>query len=85
MQILKMKKSSSYAQCINEALVPMGLRAIGDLDLSMFWSLGQTGLRTRGPIEALGHMAYMEFSTFGVLCSFTMPCYSINRDIHIKA
>ena len=35
----------------------------------MFWSLGQTSLRTVGtkrPFEALGHMAYMGFSTFGV-------------------
>ena len=64
----------------------MGLRAfgaIGDLGLGMFWSLGQTGLRmigTKGPFEALGQMAYTGFSTFGVLCTFTMPYYSINRD-----
>ena len=64
----------------------MGLRAfgeIGDLGLSMFWSLGQTGLKTvgtKGPFEALGHMAYMGFSAFGVLRTFTMPYYSINRD-----
>ena len=38
----------------------MGLRAFGavwNLGLSMFWSLGQTGLRTigtKGPFEALG-------------------------------
>ena len=49
------------------------------------WSLGQTSLRTvgtKGPFEALEHMAYMGFSTFGVLyiCTFTMPYYSINRD-----
>ena len=61
----------------------MDLRAYGaieDLGLSMFWSLGQTGLRTvgtKGPLEALGHMAYMGFSTFGVLCTFTKPYYSI--------
>ena len=44
--------------------------AIGKMGLSLFWSLGQTGLRTIGtkwPFEALGHMAYMGFSTFGVL------------------
>ena len=56
----------------------MGLRAfgaIGDLGLSMFWSLGQTGPRmvgTKGPFEAQGHMAYMGFSTFGVPL-FTIP------------
>ena len=50
----------------------MGLRAfgaIGDMGHSMCWSLGQTGLRTvrtKGPFEALGHMVYMGFSTFGV-------------------
>ena len=65
---------------------PMGLRAygaIGDLGLSMFWSLEQTGHRTvgtKGLLEALGHMAYMGFRTFGVLCTFTMPYYAINRD-----
>ena len=50
--------------------------AVGDLGLSMFWSLGQTGLRmvgTKGSFEALGQMVYMGFSTFGVLCTFTMP------------
>ena len=59
--------------CINGALGPMCFRAfgaVGDLGLSMFWSLGQTGLRmvgTKEPFEALGHMAYnMGFSTFGV-------------------
>ena len=42
----------------------MGLRAfgaIGDMGLSMFWSLGQIGLRTvgtKGLFEALGHMTY---------------------------
>ena len=42
----------------------MGLRAfgaVGDLGLSMFWSLGQTGLMTvvtKGQFEALGHMDY---------------------------
>ena len=54
--------------------------AIGDMGLSMFWSLGQTGLRmvgTKGPFEALGHVAYMGFSTFGVLCTITMLYYSI--------
>ena len=59
----------------------MGLRAFGaivDLGLSMFSSEGQTGLRmvgTKGLFEALGLMAYMGFSTFGVglLCTFTMP------------
>ena len=54
--------------------------AVGDLGLSMFWSLGQVGLRTvgtKGPFEALGHMAYMGFSTFGVLCTFTVLYYSI--------
>ena len=62
---------------------PMGLRAFGaieDLSLSNFWSLGQMGLRTvgtKGLFEALGHMAYIRFSTFGVLCTFTMPFYSI--------
>ena len=73
---------------------PQGIwGSIGDLGLSMFWSLGQTGLRTvgtKGLFEALGHIAYMGFSTFGVpvLCTFTMPnyCtmpyYSINRDTH---
>ena len=61
----------------------MGLRAfgaVGNLGLSMFWSLGQTGLRTVGtkePFEVLGHMAYMGFSTFGALCTFAMPYYSI--------
>ena len=61
----------------------MGLRAFGairDLDFSMFWSLGQTGLRTvgtKGSLEALGHMACVGFSTFAVLCTFTMPYYSI--------
>ena len=57
--------------------------AKGNLGLSMFWSLEQTDLRTagmKGPFEALGHLAYMGFSTFGVLCTFTMPYYSINRD-----
>ena len=42
-------------------LGPMGLRAIGDMGLSMFWSLGQTGLETvgtKGPFEALRHIAY---------------------------
>ena len=55
---------------------PKGIWGSRDLGLSMFWSLGQTGLTTvgtKGPFEALGHMAYMEFSTFGVLCTFTMP------------
>ena len=58
----------------------LGLRAfgaIGDLGLSMFWSLGQKGLGTKGPYEALGHMAYMGFSTFGVLCTFTI-CHTIS-------
>ena len=60
----------------------MGLRAfgaIGDLSLSMLWSLGQTGLWTVGtkkPFEALGHMAYMGFSTFGALCH-TIPYSAI--------
>ena len=83
---------------------PMGLRAfraVGDLGFSMFRSLGQTSLRTVGTkesFEALGHMADMEFSTFGVLCTFTvlchaisyyailfhtMPYYSINRDTQL--
>ena len=38
-----------------------------------------TGLRTvgtKGPFEALGHIACMVFITFGVLCTFTMPYYS---------
>ena len=67
---------------------PQGIwGSIGDLGLSMFWSLGQTGLRTvrtKELFEALGHIAYMGFSTFGVpvLCTFTMPYYSINRDTH---
>ena len=41
---------------------------------------GTTGLRTvgtKGPFEALGHMACMGFSTLEVLCTFTMPYYSI--------
>ena len=69
--------------CINGALRPMGLRAFGaieDMGLSIFWSLGQTGLRTVGTkelFEALGHMACMGFSTFGVLCTFTIPYYAI--------
>ena len=49
---------------------PQGILAIRDLDLSMFWSLGQTSLGTvgtKGPFEALGHVAYMGFITFGVL------------------
>ena len=61
--------------------------AVGILGLSMFWSLGQMGLRTvgmKGPFEALGHMAYMGFSTFGVLRTFVMPYYSINRDTQSK-
>ena len=61
----------------------LGFGAIGDLGRRMFWFLGQTSLRTvgmKGPFEALGHMAYMEFSTFEVLCTFTMPYYSINRN-----
>ena len=68
---------------------PVGLRAfwaIEDLSLSMFWSLGQMGLRmvgTKGLFETLGHMAYIGFITFGVLCTFTMPYYSINRDTRI--
>ena len=59
----------------------MGLRAFGatgDLRLSMFWSLGQTGLRTvgtKGPFEPREHMTYIRFRTFGVLCTFTMPYY----------
>ena len=42
----------------------MSLRAfgaVGDLGLCMFWSLGQTGLRTvgtNGPFEALGRMIW---------------------------
>ena len=38
----------------------MAFGAVGDLGLSIFWSLGQTGLRigTKGLFEALGHMAY---------------------------
>ena len=64
--------------------MPSGLRAFGDLGLSMFWSLGQKGL-TKGPFEALGDMAYMGFSTFGVLCTFTMSYYSINRDTRVPA
>ena len=55
-------------------LGPFG--AIGDLGLSMFWSLQQTGLGTKGPFEALKHMACMGFSTFGVLCTFTI-CHTI--------
>ena len=61
----------------------MGLRAfgaIGDLGLSMFWPLGEMGLRTvgtKGSFEALGHKAYTGFSTFGVLCTFTIPYYAI--------
>ena len=76
--------------CINGALEPMGLRAfgaIGDMYLSMFWFLGQASLRTvgmKGPFEALGHIAYEGFSTFGVLCTFTMPYYSINRDTRLR-
>ena len=68
--------------CINGALGPIGpqgIWAIGDLGLSMFWSLGQTGLRTvgtKGSFEALGHMAYMGFSIFGVQCTFTI-CHTI--------
>ena len=66
----------------------MGLRAfgaVGDLGLGMFWSLGQTSLRkveTKWLFEALGHMAYLGFSTYGVLCTFTgtMLYYFINRD-----
>ena len=42
------------------------------------------GLRTVGTkelFEALGHMAYVRFSTFGVLVlfTFTMPYFFINR------
>ena len=37
-----------------------------------------------GTNEALGHMTYMGFSTFGVLRTFTMPYYSINRDTQSK-
>ena len=83
-------RALGHILCINVALGPLGLRAfgaIGDLGLSMFWSLGHTSLRTVGtkePFEALGHMAYMGFSTFGVLCTFTMPYCSINRDTHIR-
>ena len=61
----------------------MDLKAFGaieDLGLSMFWSLGQTGLRTvgtKGPFETLVHIVFMGFSTFGVLCTFTMLYYSI--------
>ena len=73
---------------MNGALGPMSLRAfgaIGDMGLSMIWSLGQTGLRTvgtKGLLEALGHMAYMGFSTFGVgyyvhLLCHTIPYYAI--------
>ena len=68
---------------MNGALGPMGLRAfgaIGDLGLSMFWSLGQTGLRTvetKGLFEALGLMAYMGFSMFGVLCTKLHIYYAI--------
>ena len=64
-------------------LGPMGLKAfgaIGDMGLTMFWSLGQTDLRTvktKGSFEALGRMAYMGFSTFGVLCTFTKPYFAI--------
>ena len=63
--------------CINGALGPMGLRAIGDLGLIMFWSLGQTSLRTvkrKGPFEALGHMG---FSTFEVLDYAHLLCHTI--------
>ena len=66
-------KPLEYILCINGALGPIGLRAfgaIGDLGLSMFWSLGQMSLwmvGMKGPFEALGQMAYMGFSTFGVL------------------
>ena len=59
----------------------MGLGAIGDMSLSMFWSLGQTGPRTVGTkelFEAVGHMACMGFSTFGVLHTFTMSYYGIS-------
>ena len=68
--------------CINGALGPMGLRAFGaieDMGLSMFRSLGQTGLRTvgtKGPFEALGHLACMGFSTFGVLYAHLL-CHTI--------
>ena len=61
----------------------MGLRvsgAIKDLCLSMFWSLGQIGFRmvgTKEPFKALGHMVYMGFSTFGVLCTVTTVCHAM--------
>ena len=54
----------------------MDLRAFGaieDMGLSMFWSLGQTGLRavgTKGPFEAVGHMVYTGFSTFFIFICF---------------
>ena len=40
---------------------------------------GSRTVGTKGPFEALGRMAYMGFSTFGVglLCTFTMPYYSV--------
>ena len=41
-------------------------------------ALGQMGLRTvgtKGPFEALGHMAYMGFSTFGLWTTDTMHIY----------
>ena len=70
--------------------LPMGLRAfgaVGDLGLSMFWSLGQTSLRTvgmKGLFEALGHMvwtiwdsAHLEY--YAHLLFHTMPYYSILR------
>ena len=41
---------------------------------------GTTGLKTvrkKGPFEALGHMACLVFITFGILCAFTIPYYSI--------
>ena len=65
-------RALEHILCINGALGPMGLKAfgaIGDMGLSMYWSLGQMGLirvGTKGPFEALEHMAYMGFSTFGV-------------------
>ena len=64
----------------------MGLRAfgaIGDLGLSVFWSLGQTGLRavgTKEPFEALGHIAC---TVYGIqhIWSTTHIYYAILRHI----
>ena len=71
----------------NRAMGNRAIGAIGDLGLSMFWFLGQTGLRTvgtKGPFEALQGIwpiwgsAHLEY--YAHLLFHITPYYSINRD-----